>query len=86
MEKHVHVFVCGEGAEEYQSIRLEMADDAYFYDEFRYQQWQQSHIAGGAFLDHNLQSANVSDEKKFGLVGAVALDKDAPAAGTSPVA
>jgi beta-aspartyl-peptidase (threonine type) len=85
MENTSHVFVCGEGAEEYaKAFGLEMADDAYFYDEFRYQQWQQSHIAGGAFLDHNLQSANASDEKKFGTVGAVALDKDGNlAAGTS---
>jgi beta-aspartyl-peptidase (threonine type) len=85
MENTTHVFVCGEGAENYaRAFRLEMENDEYFYDKFRYEQWKQSRMAGGSFLDHNLQGTNPADEKKFGTVGAVALDKDGNlAAGTS---
>ena len=85
MENTSHVFVCGDGAEHYaKAFKLEMENDAYFFNEFRYDQWQQSILAGGSFLDHNVQSANGKDEKKFGTVGAVALDKEGNlAAGTS---
>ena len=85
MENTTHVFVCGEGAERYaKSFRLEMEDDAYFYDEFRQQQWKQSRMAGGTFLDHDVTVTNGPDEKKFGTVGAVALDMHGNlAAGTS---
>jgi beta-aspartyl-peptidase (threonine type) len=82
MENTPYVFVCGEGAEEYaRNFKLEFASEEYFYNELRHQQWQTSKMAGGAFLDHNVQ---VPDEKKFGTVGAVALDMDGNvAAGTS---
>ena len=41
-------------------------------------------MAGGAFLDHNVRVTNGPDEKKFGTVGAVALDMHGNlAAGTS---
>jgi beta-aspartyl-peptidase (threonine type) len=82
MENTPYVFVCGEGAEEYaRNFKLEVANDEYFYNEFRHQQWQTSKMAGGTFLDHNVQ---VPDEKKFGTVGAVALDMNGNvAAGTS---
>ena len=44
-------------------------DDAYFYDQFRYDQWQ-SVVGSESFqLDHSLEK-----DKKFGTVGAVALD------------
>ena len=85
MENTTHVFVCGEGAENYaKAFHLKMESDQYFYDDFRYQQWQQARMAGGAFLDHHVQSGKSADEKKFGTVGAVALDKQGNlAAGTS---
>ena len=85
MENTTHVFVCGEGAEQYaKAFRLEMESDEYFYDEFRHQQWGMSRMAGGAFLDHNVRVTNGPDEKKFGTVGAVALDMHGNlAAGTS---
>jgi len=85
MENTTHVFVCGEGAENYaRAFRLEMASDEYFFDKFRFEQWKQSSMAGGTFLDHNLHGTNAPDEKKFGTVGAVAMDKNGNlAAGTS---
>jgi beta-aspartyl-peptidase (threonine type) len=82
MEKSQHVFLAGSGAEIFareQNITFE--DDAYFYDQFRYDQWQQAQKEEGVFLDHNISAG---DEKKFGTVGAVALDINGHlAAGTS---
>lgn len=82
MEKSQHVFLAGSGAEVFareQNIAFE--DDAYFYDQFRYDQWQQAQKEEGVFLDHNISAG---DEKKFGTVGAVALDINGHlAAGTS---
>ena len=69
MEKSEHVLLLGAGAEAFaKSHNLEFADDNYFYDEFRHQQWQIANKEGRVQLDH-------SSEKKFGTVGAVALDK-----------
>lgn len=78
MEKSEHVFLYGEGAEEFaQAQHFELVDPSYFYDEFRYQQWQNALKEGVITLDH-------VDEKKFGTVGAVALDHAGNlAAGTS---
>lgn len=70
MEKTSHVFVCGKGAEEYAKMfGLPFAEDEYFHDAFRYEQWQKSRTAGQVILDHT--SLN---DKKFGTVGAVACD------------
>ncbi len=71
MQKSEHVYLCGDGAEQFahtQGMRFE--NDAYFNDEFRYQQWQKAKEEDGAYLDHNVQT----EDKKFGTVGAVALD------------
>ena len=69
MQKSDHVLLFGSGAETFaKEQQLEFADDKYFYDEFRHQQWQIANKQGRVQLDH-------SDEKKFGTVGAVALDK-----------
>ena len=81
MEKSAHVFLAGSGAEVFakeQNIAFE--NDDYFFDQFRHDQWQQAQKEEGVFLDHNINS----DEKKFGTVGAVALDQHGHlAAGTS---
>ena len=69
MEKSEHVLLFGAGAETFaKSQNLSFADDKYFYDEFRHEQWEKANKEGRIQLDH-------SDEKKFGTVGAVALDK-----------
>ncbi len=69
MEHSGHVILSGAGAEQFakkQGIAFE--DDAYFYVEQRYKQWQQALLEDKVQLDHS--------DKKFGTVGAVALDKD----------
>lgn len=67
MEKSGHVLLCGQGAEQFaQQQGIELADDDYFYNELRYKQWQEALQEGSVLLDHS--------EKKFGTVGAVALD------------
>jgi len=67
MDKSEHVLLCGQGAEEFAKLQgLQFEDDAYFYNQHRYEQWQQAVKEDSISLDHN--------DKKFGTVGAVALD------------
>lgn len=68
MEHSGHVLLAGNGAEEFarkENIRFE--DDEYFFDEYRYNQLLSARAANQAQLDH-------SDDRKFGTVGAVAVD------------
>ncbi|HNP17209.1 MAG TPA: isoaspartyl peptidase/L-asparaginase [Fulvivirga sp.] len=70
MEKSGHVFLAGQGAEEFaRQMNVRFKEESYFYDELRYQQWQAVKGSDSFQLDH-------SDNKdhKFGTVGAVALD------------
>jgi beta-aspartyl-peptidase (threonine type) len=78
MEKSEHVLLTGTGAEVFaKSIGAEFADDAYFFTQQRFDQLQQALQTGAVMMDH-------TDEKKFGTVGAVALDVHGNlAAGTS---
>lgn len=67
MQHSEHVMMCGAGAEEFAKQHgLETADEDYFFNEFRYQQWQDIKGTDNFQLDHK--------DKKFGTVGAVALD------------
>ncbi len=63
------VYLVGEGAEEYAQIHnLEMVDSDYFSTEFRRKQLDHAIASGDEILlDHD-------GERKFGTVGAVALD------------
>jgi L-asparaginase / beta-aspartyl-peptidase len=68
MEHSGHVILCGAGAERFAKLHnLSFEDDTYFYTEQRYQQWQAALKEDKVQLDHS--------DKKFGTVGAVALDK-----------
>lgn len=68
MEKSEHVMLCRDGAEAFaKSIDLPFQDEEYFFDAFRHEQWQQALKENVIQLDH-------ADDKKFGTVGAVALD------------
>ncbi len=70
MEKTEHVLLIGKGAEDFakaQNFTLETDD--YFFDSFRFEQWQQARVSGKIQLDHT------EEDKKFGTVGAVAFDK-----------
>ncbi len=89
MEKSEHVFLCADGAEEFaRQLKLRFEPDAYFDSDMRFAQWQEAIKSSGTFLDHNIQSNGKAPEalgeKKFGTVGAVALDLNGNlAAGTS---
>ncbi|MBL7899128.1 MAG: isoaspartyl peptidase/L-asparaginase [Crocinitomicaceae bacterium] len=75
MEKSEHVLMCGAGAEKFaRSINTEFADDAYFFVQARFDQLQEAKKTDGVFLDHTGESASEENKKKFGTVGAVALD------------
>lgn len=72
MERSSHVLLSAGGAEQFaQAQGLELEEDAYFYNEQRYQQLQEAKAAGRTQLDHH---ADKKEDKKFGTVGAVALD------------
>ena len=71
MEKSEHVMMASQGALEFAKQNgIAIEDDAYFYTEQRYQQWQDIKGSDSFQLDHTEQKG----EKKFGTVGAVALD------------
>ncbi len=68
LEDPGYVYLSGAGAEQYAIEKgLEMVDEKYFYSEHRYRQWQALKGSENVALDH-------SGDKKFGTVGAVALD------------
>lgn len=73
MEKSEHVLLCGNGAIEFaKSIGAEFAADEYFFVQARFDQLKKAQSSGTTLLDHTGESS--SDDKKFGTVGAVALD------------
>ncbi len=80
MEKSEQVMLAGEGAIEFaKKMKCKFEQDSYFYDEFRFQQWQEVKGSDKVQLDHS-----VNKNKKIGTIGAVALDAFGNlAAGTS---
>lgn len=67
MEKSEHILLFGKGAEEFaRSEKLVFETEDYFHEQHRYEQWQEALKDDKIILDHT--------EKKFGTVGAVALD------------
>lgn len=72
MDKSGHVFLAGEGAMRFaDSLGYNLESPDYFYDEFRYQQWQEIKDSDDFQLDHSAKK-----DSKFGTVGAVACDKE----------
>jgi beta-aspartyl-peptidase (threonine type) len=70
MQQTEHVLLMGEGAMDFAaSIGFPFIDDDYFYDDYRYNQWLKIKDSEKFQLDHS----DIKD-KKFGTVGAVALD------------
>lgn len=84
MQKSEHVFLAGQGAFEFaKSIHTEFEEDSYFFEQMRYDQLKQAKESDCVFLDHT-EDKFENGEKKFGTVGAVALDIHGNiAAGTS---
>tara|TARA_R110002072_G_scaffold31040_4_gene96246 strand:- start:2823 stop:3755 length:933 start_codon:yes stop_codon:yes gene_type:complete len=72
MEKSDHVFLCSKGAEDFaREMEVAFENENYFFDQFRYDQWQEIKGTNAFQLDHSTKK-----EQKFGTVGAVALDID----------
>ncbi|HEX7413174.1 MAG TPA: isoaspartyl peptidase/L-asparaginase [Bacteroidia bacterium] len=70
MDKSEHVFLAGQGAMEFaKNNHIEFAPDEYFYTSLRFEQLQEALKSDTVILDHT-----VNNQKKFGTVGAVALD------------
>ncbi|MBL7926315.1 MAG: isoaspartyl peptidase/L-asparaginase [Bacteroidia bacterium] len=68
MQNSQHVFLSGGGAEAFAATQnIPVETDDYFFDAYRFKQWQQVKNTGITQLDH-------ADEKKFGTVGCVAFD------------
>lgn len=71
MTESQHVMLNGQGAFDFAKMHgVKIEPDKYFFSQFRYDQWKQMQNADEAALDHNV---TVKD-KKFGTVGAAALD------------
>lgn len=72
MTKSPHVMLNGAGAVEFGKLHgLQVEPDGYFFSAMRHAQWEALQGTNEVALDHG-QSP---DHKKFGTVGAVALDK-----------
>src|SRR6195952_5131442 len=78
MRNSNHVFLSGKGANDFaikQGIKLE--PDEYFFSQFRYDQWKAIRDSDNYSLDHTHQQLEEwMRDKKFGTVGAVALDEN----------
>lgn len=82
MEKSEHVMMIGAGAEKFAKEKgLEIVDPSYFYTETRFKQLQNIKDKEKTELDHSSDTTGTSsteniyvEGKKFGTVGAVALD------------
>jgi beta-aspartyl-peptidase (threonine type) len=72
MERSEHVFLAGPGAEAFaREMGCAFEPEGYFFDDFRYRQWQEIRGTDITQLDHS-----ESGDEKFGTVGAVALDAE----------
>ena len=81
MTQSQHVMMTGQGAYDFAKLHgIKTEPDEYFYSEFRHNQWKQMQDSEETALDHNVllkdsTSVNTTgDNKKFGTVGAAALD------------
>ena len=82
MTQSQHVMLSGKGAQDFAKQHgLKMEPDEYFYSDFRHQQWKQLQDSDETALDHSVtipsqnNTDGVSEGKKFGTVGAVAVDQ-----------
>ena len=74
MERSEHVFLSGRGAMDFaKKNNFEFLPDEYFFVQMRYDQLQQAKESDSVMLDHSANKFE-NGEKKFGTVGAVALD------------
>lgn len=72
MLKSEHVFLAGDGALKFaRDLNYTFEDASYFFDQFRYDQWQEVKNTDTFQLDHSV----TKKDEKFGTVGAVAFDQ-----------
>lgn len=72
MLKSEHVFLAGDGALKFaRDLNYTFEDASYFFDQFRYDQWQDVKNTDTFQLDHSVPKK----DEKFGTVGAVAFDQ-----------
>ena len=79
IEKTEHILLAGSGANEFaREMHVALEPDKYFYTDFRFEQLQIARRKHQIQLDHTIDEAGIIketlEEKKFGTVGAVALD------------
>lgn len=75
MEKSDHVMLANSGAADFAlQHQHEFAPDDYFFVQHRYEQFLRAREEGQVILDHTPDGTEEEGEKKFGTVGAVALD------------
>jgi beta-aspartyl-peptidase (threonine type) len=78
MTKSPHVMLNGQGAYDFAVLHgIKTEPDDYFFSQFRYDQWKQMQGSDETALDHNVTIKDLPAEqagKKFGTVGAAALD------------
>jgi len=81
MKSAHHLMLNGKRAYDFVVLHgIETATDEYLFSQFRYDQWKQLQGTDESSLDHNVilkdnsTFKKVSEDKKFGTVGAVALD------------
>jgi len=74
MDNSEFVYLNGEGAEEFARLwNMKFENDEYFFDDFRYNQYLKALDKYKVQLDHSQEH---EEQKKFGTVGAVALDSN----------
>ena len=76
MHNSHHVFLSGKGAETFALEQgFALCPPSYFFSPFRHEQWKAVRDSESYALDHNVKTASdLLKDKKFGTVGAVALD------------
>lgn len=78
MEKSQHVMMVGRGAEQFaRKNKIEIVDTSYFFEQNRWDQLQKVKKTEQTKMDHSDTTGMLETDKnkKFGTVGAVALDK-----------
>lgn len=77
MQKSNHVLLSGAGAIQFAKEQgMELEEDAYFFSNYRYEQWLAIKDTDSSALDHGGAPVQQLKDKKFGTVGAVACDAE----------
>src|SRR5690349_8044305 len=72
MTQSKHIMMSGKGAVEFAKLHgLKTEPDEYFFAQHRWDQLKKAQATGKTALDHDI----ITDDKKFGTVGAVACDQ-----------